>query len=277
MRRFEGKTVVISGAARGQGRSHALGFAAEGANVVGFDLCRQLPTVPVALPTEEDLAQTEALVRATGAEVLTAVADVRDSEQVAAVVAEARNRFGHIDVVLANAGVVGHFAPVWEITDEVFRDVIDIDLIGAWNVLKQGVVPMIEDGRPGSVVVTGSGASLKGLASLAPYVAAKHGLVGLIRTAARELGPHGVRVNLVAPGNTNTPIIINPAVYALYVPDTDEPTDEQFQERAASESPMGQPFVEPEDITRTVMFLSSDEARYVTGAVFPVDGGTSIP
>ncbi|WP_154756909.1 mycofactocin-coupled SDR family oxidoreductase [Amycolatopsis pithecellobii] len=277
MKRFEGKTVVISGAARGQGRSHALGFAAEGANVVGFDICGPVESTPIALASPDDLAETAGKVEALGSEALFVQADVRDAAQVADVFRRARDRFGHIDVVLANAGIIGHFAPSWEIDDDTYRDVVDIDLIGAWRVLKYGVAAMIEDGVRGVVTVTGSGASLKGLANLSPYVAAKHGLVGMVRTAARELGAHGIRVNLIAPGNVNTDMIINPFVYGVYFPGVDSPSKEDFEALATSQNPMGQPYLEPDDITRTVLYLSSDDARFVTGTVVPVDGGQGIP
>lgn len=277
MKRFEGKTVVISGAARGQGRSHALGFAAEGANVVGFDICASVDSTPIPLASPSDLVATEEQVRKIGAQALFLTADVRVDSQVASVFQQARETFGHIDVVLANAGIIGHFAPTWEISDEMYRDVVDIDLLGAWRVLKYGVQAMIADGIHGAAVVTGSGASIKGLASLSPYVAAKHGLVGMVRTAARELGSYGIRVNLVAPGNVNTDMIMNPFVRGVYFPGVDSPTQEDFRALASSQNPMGQAWVEAADITRTIMHLASDEARYVTGAVVPIDGGQGIP
>ncbi|MEU0465283.1 mycofactocin-coupled SDR family oxidoreductase [Amycolatopsis sp. NPDC006131] len=277
MQRFKGQTVVISGAARGQGRSHALGFAAEGANVVGFDICGPVESSPITLASAGDLAETAEEVRALGAGALFTKADVRDGAQVAQVFEQARDRFGRIDVVVANAGIIGHFAPTWEIDDAVYREVVDIDLIGAWRVLKYGVTAMIEGGVPGAVIVTGSGASIKGLANLSPYVAAKHGLVGMVRTAARELGPHGIRVNLIAPGNVNTDLIINPFVYGVYFPDAESPTREDFEALASSQNPMRQPYVEPEDVTRTVLHLASDDAKYVTGTVIPIDGGQGIP
>jgi SDR family mycofactocin-dependent oxidoreductase len=277
VKRFEGKTVVISGAARGQGRSHAIGFASEGANVVAFDICAPISSSPIALASSSDLQTTADQVRDVGGEILTLTADVRDENQVADVFEQARDRFGRIDIVLANAGIIGTLAPTWEITDQVYRDVVDIDLLGSWRVLKHGVAAMIEEGHPGSVVVTGSGASLKGSASLSPYVAAKHGLVGMVRTAARELGPFNIRVNLIAPGNVNTDMLINPVVYGVYFPNVDSPSDDAFRTLASSQHPMRQPYIEPADVTRTIMFLASDDARYITGAVLTVDGGQGIP
>lgn len=278
MGRFAGKTVVISGAARGQGRSHALGFAAEGANVVAFDICSDLASSPVPLASPDDLAETERLVRAAGGSIITLRADVRAADEVEAVFVETRRRFGRVDVVIANAGILGHLGPTWAIEDDVYQDVVDVDLVGAWRVLKYGVRAMLEGGVRGCVLVTGSGGSLKGTANLAPYVAAKHGLVGLVRTAARELGRHGIRVNLVTPGNVRTPMLVNEPVYRAYFPERDDlPEDEEFGERAGAMNPMGQPFVEPEDVTRTMLFLASDDAAVITGAIVPVDSGQSIP
>jgi SDR family mycofactocin-dependent oxidoreductase len=278
VKRFEGKTVVISGAARGQGRAHAIGFAAEGARVVGFDICGELSASAIPLATEEDLRATVRRVEEVGGTMLGLRADVRSADQVASVFAEARERFGQVDVVLANAGILGHLGQTWEIDDDVYQDVVDVDLVGSWRVLKHGVHAMLADEVAGCVLVTGSGGSLKGSANLAPYVAAKHGLVGMVRTAARELGPHGVRVNLVTPGNVRTDMLVNEPVYRVYFPDRgDLASDEEFAERAASMNPMRLPFVEPEDITRTMLHLASEDARFVTGAVIPVDSGQSIP
>ncbi|GAA3529007.1 mycofactocin-coupled SDR family oxidoreductase [Amycolatopsis ultiminotia] len=278
MKRYAGKTVVVSGAGRGQGRAHALGFAGEGANIVGFDICADLASSAIPLAREEDLAQTEKLVRDAGGNIVTMQADVRSREQVSDVFAEARRHFGQVDVVLANAGILGHLAPTWEIDDEVYQDVVDIDLVGAWRVVKHGVRAMLDDGVRGSVLVTGSGASTKGSANLAPYVAAKHGLVGLVRTAARELGAHGIRVNLVTPGNVRTAMVVNEPVYRVYFPEREDlPSDAEFIERAGGMNPMGEAFVEPEDVTSAMLYLASDDARHVTGVVFPVDSGQSIP
>jgi SDR family mycofactocin-dependent oxidoreductase len=277
MSQFHGKTVVISGAARGQGRSHALRFAEEGASVVAFDVCTQIATVPFAMPGPEDLDETVRLVRERGGQVLAAIADIRDVRQVESVFGQATDTFGSVDVVVANAGIVGTFAPMWEVADEVFRDVIDVNLIGSWHVAKAGILAMLDHHVHGAVVVIGSGASLKGLPNLAPYVASKHALVGLVRTAARETAPYGIRVNLVAPGSVNTPMFINDATARLYAPDDDAPGTGTLLDRSRAVVPMGIPYVQPEDITEAVLYLASDAARYVTGAVLPVDGGSGIP
>jgi SDR family mycofactocin-dependent oxidoreductase len=260
-RRFDRRTVVISGAARGQGRSHALRFAAEGANVALFDLCAQLDTVSFAMGTKDELDETAAMARKHGGGVITAIADVRDWDQVHGVFEQARSEFGGVDVALANAGIVGRHGKVWEVEEQVFRDVLDVNLVGAWHVVKAAILAMRTAGRSGSIVVTGSGASLKGTPNISPYVASKHALVGLVRSSAREVAPDGIRVNLVAPGNTGTPMLLNEPMYRLSVPEVDVPTAEMFKERAASAIPMGIPYVDPEDITEAVMFLASDAAR----------------
>jgi SDR family mycofactocin-dependent oxidoreductase len=277
MSQFRGKTVVISGAARGQGRSHALRFAEEGANVVVFDVCTQIETVPFPMPGPEDLDETARLVRERGGPILAAIADTRDAKQIESVFEQAIEAFGSIDVVVANAGIVGNFAPVWEVADDVFRDVIDVNLTGTWHVMKAGITAMLDQDVRGAIIVTGSGASLKGLQNLAPYVASKHALVGLVRTAARETAPHGIRVNLVAPGSVNTPMFINEATARLYAPDDEAPGTETLLERSRAGVPMGMPYVQPEDITDAMLYLASDAARYITGAVLPVDGGSAIP
>jgi SDR family mycofactocin-dependent oxidoreductase len=277
MQRFIGKTVVISGAARGQGRSHAIRFAREGANVVAFDICAPIKSQPFPLSSRADLDETVRLVEAEDARIIAAEADVRDADAVRAVFAAGAEEFGSIDVVVANAGIVGGPALSWETSEEVFRDVIDVNLIGVWNTVKAGVTAMIAGQRRGAVVVTGSGGSVKGLPHIVPYVAAKHGLVGLVRTMAKELGPRGIRVNAVLPGNVNTAMFNNDDMRHLYVPDQPDPDEELFLRRAASTIPMRVPYVQPEDVSEAVCYLASDAARYVTGTLLPVDGGSGIP
>jgi SDR family mycofactocin-dependent oxidoreductase len=276
-KRFEGRTVVISGGARGQGRSHALAFAAEGANVVVFDICAGLDVADYPSATPADLEETAAGVRDAGAKGFAEIADARDDEQVKAVFDRALAEFGSVDVAVANAGVVQAGAKVWEIEERVFRTVLDVNVVGTWHVLKHGIAAMRSTGSRGSLVVTGSGASVKGMPNIGAYVASKHALVGLVRTAAKDAAAEGIRVNLVAPGNTRTPMFMNDSIKRLYVPDVPDASDELLAERAALTVPMGVPWVEPEDITAAVLFLASDAARYVTGTVLPVDAGTGAP
>ncbi|HWD05841.1 MAG TPA: mycofactocin-coupled SDR family oxidoreductase [Kribbella sp.] len=274
---LEGKVALISGVARGQGRAHALRLAADGAKIIGFDLCRQIEGVPFTMGTPADLAETERLVREAGGEIVVSRADVREPEEVAAALDTGVREFGRVDVVVANAGTGQPFVKAWEIPDEAFVTVVEINLIGAWRTLKAAIPRMIEQGDGGSLIVTGSGASVKGLPNLAGYVASKHGVIGLVRTMARELGPHRIRVNAVLPGNTNTEMFDNDAMRALMLPDVEQPTEEQFLARASIGSPLGLPYVEPEDIAEAAAWLAGPGSRYVTGTFVPVDGGTAIP
>lgn len=270
---FENRVVVISGAARGQGRSHAVRFAQEGARLVIFDICKQMPRQPYELATEEDLQETVRLVKEAGGEVVSGIADVRDFSEVTRVTQAGIDAFGAPDVVIANAGIVSDVASMWEMDPQDFRDVIDVNLSGAWYTIRAALPSMVEARKGGSVIATISAAALKQVPNLGNYVAAKTGLVGLMRAAALELAPLGIRANCVAPINCNTKLFVNDYMKRLFVPDMENPSDEVFLERAASMIPMGVPMVEPSDITEAVVWLASDAARYVTGVLLPVDGG----
>lgn len=274
---LDGKVAMISGVARGQGRAHALRLAADGAKIIGFDACRQIEGVPFDMGTTDDLAETEHLVRETGGQIVTSRADVREPQEITAALDAGVDEFGRVDIVVANAGTGQPFLKAWEIPDESFVTVVMINLVGAWRTMAAAVPRMIEQGDGGSLVVTGSGASLKGLPNLAGYVASKHGVIGLVRTMARELGPHQVRVNAVLPGNTHTDMFDNDAMRSLFVPGAEPPTDEEFLSRASGGTPLGIPYVEPEDIAEAVAWLVNPASRYVTGTFLPVDGGSGMP
>lgn len=273
---FQDKVVVISGAARGQGRSHTVRFAKEGARLILFDIAEQIPTIPYAMATAEDLEETVRLVKEAGGQVVSGIADVRDYEAVAAVVQSGVESFGTPDVVVANAGIWSEATPTWKMDPSDFRAVVDVDLIGAWHTFRAAMPAMVEAGRGGSLIATISAAGIKTVPNISNYVAAKHGLVGLVKACALELAPHGIRANSVAPGNANTPIFRNEAMKRLFVPDMEEPTDEVFLERAASVIPMGVPFVEAQDVSEVVLWLASEASRYVTGALISVDGGAVL-
>jgi SDR family mycofactocin-dependent oxidoreductase len=272
---FTGKVVLISGAARGQGRSHAFRFAALGASVVAFDICEQIEDVPYAMPGPGDLDETVATARAAGGIIEGYKADVRHQDQLDEVVKHAITSFGGVDVVVANAAILSPRSHLWETTEHDFRNVLDVNLLGVWRTIKAAMPALIE--RRGSVVVTGSGASVKGLPNVGAYVTSKHGLVGMVRVMAREMAPSGVRVNAVLPGNANTPMFNNEAMRKLYVPEEPEPSEKTFLARARAGIPMGIPYVEPSDITDAVIWLTSSAARHVTGVLLPVDGGSAIP
>jgi len=272
---LSGKVVVVSGAARGQGRSHALRFAALGARVIAFDVCAQIEGVPFPMSTPEDLDQTVALGRAAGGIIEGWQADVRHTDQVEGVIRRAVAGFGGVHVLVASAAILSERAPFWETSEDDFRRVLDVNLLGTWRMVKAAAPELIK--TRGSVVVTGSGASVKGLPNIGAYVTSKHALVGMVRVLAREFAPLGVRVNAVLPGNVNTPMFNNEAMRRLHVPAEPDPTQEQFLAVARKNVPMGIPYVEPSDVTEAVVWLASVAARHVTGVLLPVDAGSAIP
>jgi (+)-trans-carveol dehydrogenase/(-)-trans-carveol dehydrogenase len=274
--RFEGKVVFITGVARGQGRSHALAFAREGASIVGLDICRQID-VSYDMATEEDLATTVGMVEELDRQIVARVADVRDAEAVAAIAEEGMQKFGRLDVVCANAGIgVNQHADSWELTREHWQDSIDINLTGPWTTVRATVPHMIETGPGGSVIFTTSLLGLKGMPNVSNYTAAKHGLTGLMKSLAIELAPHRLRANAVAPGNTLTRALDNDAGYRAFRPDLEKPTRDDFFEACLLFNTFPEPWAQPEDITAAVLWLASEEARFVTGTSVPVDLGAML-
>jgi SDR family mycofactocin-dependent oxidoreductase len=271
MGRVEGKVAFISGAARGQGRSHAVRLAQEGADIVATDICGDIPSIPYAMGTQEELDETARLVEKEGRRVIARQADVRDQAALDAVVAEALNTFGHIDIVSANAGAAS-YGYSWELTDESWHDAIEVMLTGAWHVAKACTPSMIERGEGGSIVITSSVAALKGSRRIAHYAAAKAGLGGLMRVLASELAPHKIRVNVIAPGNTETELATNHATRTILF-GTPTPTQEQIDTRMQTIHALPVTYVQAVDISNALLWLASDEARYVTGITIPVDAG----
>lgn len=274
---LDGAVAFISGAARGQGRSHAVRLAREGVKIIGFDLCAQIPTVPFEMSTPDDLAETERLVKEAGSEMVAVTADVREQDQVEAALRAGLEVFGRLDIVLGNAGILHDYKKTWLIGEDDFRNVIDVNVVGVWHTVKAAVPVLIEQGQGGAIVLTGSGASVSGIPNLAGYVASKHAVLGMMRTMAKELGRYQIRVNAVMPGNCNTPMFDNEGIRRLYVPDADEPSTEVFLQRAAAMSPMRNPYVEPEDISEAIAFLVGPAGRLVSGVALPIDGGTATP
>jgi (+)-trans-carveol dehydrogenase len=275
---MNGKVALISGVARGQGRAHALRLAAAGMDIVGFDICAQTDNVGYPLASEDDLRETVRLVEETGVRIVAEVADVRDGDAVAAVVAKGMSAFGRLDAVVANAGLNNTPAPTWEIDVRVFRETIDVNLLGVWQTAKYAIPAMLAASNGGSVVLTSSGLGLKGMQNLAPYVSSKHAVIGLMRTLALELAPHYIRVNAVCPGNIDTPILQNEQAYRLFLPDLESPTREDFAQAcmAAKLMAMPMPWMSADEVSKAVAWLVSDEARYVTGVAMPVDAGYAI-
>lgn len=275
MGRMNGKVVFITGAARGQGRSHAVRLAAEGAQIVGVDICKEIGTTHYTLATSDDLKETARLVEEQGQKIITRSADVRILSQLEAVVGEAVEVFGHIDVLCVNAGI-GSLGLTWELTEQQWRDMIDVNLTGAWMTVRAAVPHMIRANRGGSIIFTNSVAGLLGRTNMAHYAASKHGLVGLMRSLANELAPYYIRVNSVHPGNVDTDMVQNDTGRRLLLPDVPNPTREQFAEAAAKLNAIPVPWVDSVDVSNAVLWLASEESRFVTGATLPVDAGAAV-
>ena len=271
MQRFNDKVVMVTGGGRGQGRSHALGFAREGAHVVACDLLEDLPTVPYSLSTAADLAETKRLVESAERECLALRCDVRSTEQIASVVAEAVQHFGRIDVLVANAGIAS-IATIAEMTDLAWETMLDINLTGVFRSMR-AVIPHMTGRGSGRIVATSSVVGRQGSPNIGHYVAAKWGVIGLVKSAALELADKGITVNVVAPTSVGTTMIHNAAFKQLFLPDISDPTDTQFADAYQALNPIPVPWLDPDDVTRAVLFLASDEARYITGEVLPVAAG----
>ncbi|MQA97554.1 MAG: mycofactocin-coupled SDR family oxidoreductase [Streptosporangiales bacterium] len=268
-----GKVAIITGAGRGQGRAHAVRLAADGADIVAVDVCADaVHSVSYGLASPADLDETARLVRETGRRVRTAHADVRDAEAMRKVTADALAEFGRLDIVVANAGILS-VSPSAELTGEQWQEMIDVNLTGVWNTVQPAIKPMIEAGSGGAIIMTSSTAGEKGLPGLPHYTAAKHGVIGLMKSLAIELGPHRIRVNAVLPAAADTPMVHNAATYKLFRPDLDTPTRSDFEEAIVTGNLLPIPLVAPEDIAAAVAHLAGDDARTVTGHAYRVDAG----
>jgi (+)-trans-carveol dehydrogenase len=270
--RVEGKVAFITGAARGQGRSHAIRLAQEGADIIAVDLCGQVDSVPYAMATPADMAETVQQVEALDRRIVAAQADVRDFGALQAALDAGVAQLGRLDIVSANAGIAST-GRVDELTEQSWQDMIDINLSGVWRTAKAVIPHLIAGGRGGSIILTSSVAGLTGAQNIGHYVSAKHGLVGLMRTLALELAPHSIRVNSLHPTMVDTDMIQNQAFYRLFRPDLDSPTAEDARAAFATVNVLPVPWVEPVDVSNALLFLASDEARYITGVSLPVDAG----
>ena len=267
-----GKVAVVTGAARGQGRSHCLRLAQDGADVVAVDICAQLSTVPYPLADPADLDATVAAVEALGRKALAIRADVRDYAAMSQVATTALETFGHVDVVVANAGIAS-FAPVWELGPEQWREMIDVNLTGAFHTVRPLLPAMIEAGRGGSIVLISSVSGLAAHPNVAHYNSAKHGLTGLARSLATELAQYGIRANSVHPTTVDTPMVHNPAFYGLAGARTREDAARAFARVNAQ--PVA--WLAPEAVSNAVAWLAGDQSSHVTGIALPVDAGALQP
>ena len=267
MGRLSGKVAFVTGAARGQGRAHAVRLASEGADIIACDICGPVGSVTYAPSTLDELRETEALVVAEGRRALVGQVDVRDLASLQEFVDKSVAELGRLDIVVANAGVLS-VGWLWEITEEQWADVIGVNLTGVWHTIKVTVPKLLSQDTGGSIILTSSGAGTKGFPFIGHYTASKHGVVGLCRTLANELGPHDIRVNAILPAGVKTAMGDVPDLVAL------------LQENAETLAPiymnaLPHTHMEPEDSAAVVAFLASDDARYMTGALVPVDFGTT--
>lgn len=273
--RLTGKTALITGGARGIGRAQAVRFAEEGADVIVVDRCAPVEhsTTPGSSPA--DLAETVRQVEALGRRITAFEADVRDQDALNSAVAEGVAEFGHLDIVCATAGI-SSAGPAVELSEDAWQTMLDVNLTGVWKTCKAAIPHVLETGRGGSIVLISSIAGLRGLMSVGHYVAAKTGVVGLMRALAQELAESGIRVNTVHPANTRTTMIQNEGTMRTFCPGTEHPTQEQFEAGTASMHLLPVPMLEPVDIANACLFLASDEARYITGVTLPVDAGHCV-
>lgn len=266
MGKLDGKVAFITGAARGQGRSHAIRLAEEGANIIAVDICAQIATVPYPMSTPDDLEQTVKEVESLDRRIVAVEADVRDGAALQAAFDAGVAELGPVDIVLANAGI----APMSMSPQAAeWQDVLDVNLTGVYNTVHAAVPSMIERGAGGAIVLTSSTAGINGIGGNSPgglgYTASKHGVVGLMRSYANILAPHNIRVNTVHPTGVNTPMVVNDAMQEFLT------SDPSLSNAMANALPV--PMIEALDISNAILWLVSDDARYVTGVTLPVDAG----
>jgi SDR family mycofactocin-dependent oxidoreductase len=267
-----GQVAFVTGAARGQGRSHALALAGEGAAIIAVDACAPIATVPYPLSTKEDLQETADQVAALGVPVIHGVVDVRDLAGLESFVGDAVSSLGRLDVVCANAGISTP-SPTLTMTEETWQTTIDINLTGVWKTCRATVPHIIAGDRGGAVIITSSAATEMISGNIAHYTASKHGLIGFMRVLAKELAPHRIRVNTLHPTGVRTPMIFNQPMYRLFRPDLENPGQEDFESAARSHHALGVSSVEPADVSAAVLYLASPSGRYVTGSTLMLDAG----
>ncbi len=275
--RVEGKVAFVTGAARGQGRSHAVRLAEEGADIIAIDVCKRISSnedIPAATP--DDLAETADMVKHLNRRIVTEQVDVRDYDALKAAVDSGVEQLGKLDIIVANAGIGNGGQTLDQLAESDWTDMIDVNLAGVWKTVKAAVPHIIAGGNGGSIILTSSVGGLKAYPHTGHYIAAKHGVVGLMRTFAVELGHHMIRVNSVHPTNVNTPLFMNEGTMKLFRPDLENPGPDDMAVVAQMMHVLPIGWVEPRDISNAVLFLASDEARFVTGLPMTVDGGSML-
>jgi SDR family mycofactocin-dependent oxidoreductase len=267
---LDGKVAFITGAARGQGRAHAVRLAGDGADIIALDICKDIDTMDYPNATPSELEETVKLVEDQGRRIIARQADVRDADAVDRVVGEGVEQFGRLDIVVANAGII-------RLTNgsdrrQTFRDIIDVNLVGVWNTVESALPTMVDGGRGGSIVLTSSSAGLKGTGTDRvggqAYTAAKRGLVGLMQVWANDLGKQSIRVNTIHPTGVATGMVMNDAMAKMF--EDNDPALSSMQ------NVLPIPILQAEDVAGAVAWLVSDEAKFITGTAWPLDAGFSI-
>lgn len=278
MGQLEGKVALITGAARGQGRSHAVRLAQEGADIIGVDFVSGVESVEpfYELATDEDYAETVRQVEALDRRIVAARADVRDIDALSRAVEDGVAQLGRLDIVVANAGIFTFGDETHRVSEQGWQDLMDINVTGVWHTYKAAAEHLIAAGAGGSVIIISSLAGFKGLANVAAYTTTKHAIVGLMKVLANELGPHGIRVNTIHPNSIDTPMVKNSATYRLFRPDLEDPQASDAEEAFAGLNPFGKAWIEPIHVSNAVAWLASDQSYYVSGGQIPVDGGAAI-
>lgn len=275
MKELEGKVALVTGAARGQGRTHAVALAREGANIVVTDLHEEIDPVPYAMASAGDLAETVQLIEAEGAKAVSLTGDVRDSAHVDAAADRAVAEFGSLDIACANAGIWSA-AELTEMTDAQWRTVTDINLTGVFHTVRAAGRKMRDQGS-GRIICTASTAARSGMMNFGNYVAAKWGVLGLVKTAALELAPHGVTVNAICPACVKTDMMYeNKALYGVFRPDLEDPTTEDIEGTIMEAlHKLPEPWIEPEEISAMVVYLASERGKHITGTGIDITAGLS--
>lgn len=275
--RVEGKVAFITGAAHGQGRSHAVRLAEEGADIIAIDVCKPIvENSPIPPATPEELAETADLVKALGRRIFTAEVDVRDYDALKSAVDAGVEELGGLDIIVANAGIGNGGDTLDQCSEHDWQEMIDINLSGVWKTVKAGVPHLIAGGKGGSIVLTSSVGGLKAYPHCGNYVAAKHGVVGIMRSFAVELGHQNIRVNTVHPTHVSTGMIMNEGTWKMFRPDLENPGADDMAPICQMFHTLPIPWVDAVDISNAVLFLASDEARYITGVTLPVDAGSCL-
>lgn len=274
--RVAGKVAFVTGAARGQGRSHAVRLAEEGADIIAVDICRPIENTPEPHSTPDDLAQTADMIKALDRRVVTAPVDVCDFDGLAAAVGGGVEQLGRLDIVVANAGIGTPGAMLEEMDEPKWQQMIDVNLTGVWKSVKAAVPHLKAGGRGGSVILTSSVGGLKAYPRVGHYVSAKHAVVGLMRTFAVELGQFSIRVNSVHPTHVGTDMLLNESTYRTFRPDLNNPGPDDIRPICQMFHTLPIPWVEAADVSNAVLYLASDEARYVTGVPLPIDAGSCL-